>query len=594
MSNHITPVFPEGFQPQPGRPPLTGFAIYRRLLGYVMPYWWAILLVLGGYLLNAATEVYAARLMKTIINAINQQDQAAKNWFPVQVVLLFLFRGVGSFLGNYYISVIARNLVYELRRQVFDRMLDLPSAFYLSHSGGQLAAKLIYDVEQVTLAATDGGKTLIREGLIVTGLLGYLFYTNWRLSLSLLLIAPMVAFLVRRASKRLRNLSHEIQDSMGDVNHIATETMSGIAVVKQYNGQQQERSRFDRASTHNLRQSLRMAITSNLNTPLVQLLMAMAMGLVIWVALRPTILGNTSAGEFVSYIAAAGLLSKPVRSLTEVNEKFQRGIAAAQSVFDLIDTPTEPDQGQLTPTLKGAIEFDQVSLQHPDGTLALDQISLSIQPGEVIALVGRSGAGKTSLVNLLLRQYEPTHGAIRLDGIPLAEIRLSALRRQMASVNQQVVLFDQTVRDNIAYGELADATDAQVKAAAQAAYADEFIQRLPQGYDTRVGSQGLTLSGGQRQRLAIARALLKPAPILILDEATSALDNESEHFVQQALQQAMQSRTVLVIAHRLSTIEHADRIIVMDQGKIVQQGRHADLLVQGGLYAQLYQRDFAT
>lgn len=566
--------------------------LYRRLLGYLKPYWWAVLLVLAGYLLNAATEVSAARLMQYIIDAINQRDQTAKNWFPILVIMLFLFRGIGTFVGNYFIALVARNLVYTLRREVFERLLSLPAAYYLTHSGGQLASKLIYDVEQVTLAATDGGKTLIREGLIVSGLLGYLFYTNWRLSLSLLVIAPMVALLIRRASKRLRTLSHQIQDSMGAVNHIATEVISGVNMVKSHNGQAQERQRFEQASRANLRQSLRMVITTNLNTPLVQLLMATAMGAVIWLALQPDILGDTTAGEFVAYITAAGLLSKPMRALTEVNEKFQRGLAAAQSVFELIDTPAERDGGTLTPVLQGRIVFDGVSLRHEDGTLALDHIDLVIEPGETVALVGRSGAGKTSLISLLQRVYPPTTGTIRLDDIPLPDIRLDSLRRQMAIVSQQVVLFDDTIRHNIAYGELADASEQRIQQAARDAHADTFIQQLPQGYDTLVGSQGLKLSGGQRQRLAIARALLKPAPILILDEATSALDNESEHFVQMALQQAMQSRTVLVIAHRLSTIEHADRIVVMDQGRIVQQGSHAQLLAEGGLYAQLHQRDF--
>jgi subfamily B ATP-binding cassette protein MsbA len=321
--------------------------------------------------------------------------------------------------------------------------------------------------------------------------------------------------------------------------------------------------------------------------------MAVAMSVVVWLALRPEILGNISAGAFIAYIGAAGLLSKPVRSLTEVNEKIQRGLSAADSVFRLIDTPAEPDTGTLQPVLQGQIRFDRVDFSYPDGTQALQGFDLDIKSGQTVALVGRSGAGKTTLTNLLLRFVNPSAGQIRLDGVPIEDLTLESLRRQVATVSQQVILFDDTVRNNIAYGSLSGASQAEVEAAARAAYAHDFILQLPQGYDTVLGANGLMLSGGQRQRLAIARALLKQAPILILDEATSALDNESEHFIQQALAEAMQHRTTLVIAHRLSTIEQADWIVVMDRGRIVEQGTHLQLLAQGGLYAQLHSRQFS-
>ena len=566
--------------------------IYRRLIGYLRPYWWAGLLVVLGYLINAGTEVTAARLMQYIIDAINHQDQHSKNLFPFLIILMFLLRGVGTFLGSYFIAVIARNVVFELRKEVFHRLLYLPAQFYLTHSSGHLSAKMIYDVEQVTAAATEALKTLLREGLIVTGLLGYLFWSNWRLSLSLLLVAPLVAVIVRKASKRLRNLSEKIQDSMGDVSHIVNESITGYTVVKNYGGQNFEHERFTEASRRNLSHSLKMVVTSSINTPLIQLIMAMAMGMIIWMALRPQIFGGTSAGEFVAYIGAAGLLSKPVRTLTEVNEKIQRGVAAANSVFELIDTPLEVDDGQLTPQLSGAVSFENVSFAYPDGTVALRDFNLTIQAGETVAFVGRSGAGKTTLMSLLMRFSEPTQGQIRMDGQPLPEIQLACLRNQIASVSQQVILFDTSVRENIAYGQLRDASDAAIEQASREAYADGFIRQLPQGYDTIVGPSGLSLSGGQRQRLAIARALLKDAPLLILDEATSALDNESEHYIQQALDNAMKNRTTLVIAHRLSTIENADRIVVMDQGRLVEQGTHQELLAANGLYTQLHQRQF--
>jgi subfamily B ATP-binding cassette protein MsbA len=572
---------------------LNGFAIYLRLLAYLKPYWWAGVLVIIGNLLNAGSEVGGAHLVKYIIDAISHQDQSAKNLFPILIVMMFFFRGVGSFLGSYYISVIARHVVYNLRLEVFDRLLTLSPAYYLSHSSGYLSAKLIYDVEQVTAAATEAGKTLLREGFTVIALFSYLFWMNWRLSLALLLVGPMVAFLVRKASKRLRKLSHQIQDSMGEVSHIVNESINGYSVVKNYGGQAYERERFDRASKSNLKKNLKMVITSSINTPLIQLLMAIAMGIIVWLALRPEILGSsTSAGDFVAYITAAGLISKPLRSLTDVNEKIQRGVSAAHSVFALIDTPPEEDHGQIVQPMTGQITFDHVSFSYIDETAALSDINLTINAGETVAFVGRSGAGKTTLVNLLMRFQNITSGQILLDGVPIDQFTLENLRSQIATVGQQVILFDQTVRENIAYGQLATKSDAEVRAAAKSAFAEQFVDALPKGFDTLIGASGMSLSGGQRQRLAIARALLKDAPILILDEATSALDNESEHYIQQALSHAMVGRTTLVIAHRLSTIEQSDRIVVMDQGRIVEQGTHTELLALNGLYAQLHQRDF--
>jgi subfamily B ATP-binding cassette protein MsbA len=551
---------------------LNGFAIYLRLLAYLKPYWWAGVLVIIGNLLNAGSEVGGAHLVKYIIDAISHQDQSAKNLFPILIVMMFFFRGVGSFLGSYYISVIARHVVYNLRLEVFDRLLTLSPAYYLSHSSGYLSAKLIYDVEQVTAAATEAGKTLLREGLTVIALFSYLFWMNWRLSLALLLVGPMVAFLVRKASKRLRKLSHQIQDSMGEVSHIVNESINGYSVVKNYGGQAYERERFDRASKSNLKKNLKMVITSSINTPLIQLLMAMAMGIIVWLALRPEILGSsTSAGDFVAYITAAGLISKPLRSLTDVNEKIQRGVSAAHSVFALIDTPPEEDHGRIVQPITGQITFDHVSFSYIDETAALSDINLTINAGETVAFVGRSGAGKTTLVNLLMRFQNITSGQILLDGVPIDQFTLESLRSQIATVGQQVILFDQTVRENIAYGQLATKSDAEVRAAAKDAFAEQFVDALPKGFDTLIGASGMSLSGGQRQRLAIARALLKDAPILILDEATSALDNESEHYIQQALSHAMVGRTTLVIAHRLSTIEQSDRIVVMDQGRLLSR-----------------------
>ena len=563
-----------------------------RLLRYLKPYWWALLLTVVGFAINAATEIWIAKMLQYITDAINQNDRSKQAWFPALIIMLFFVRGVGSFLGNYFSALVSRNLVYEIRVQVFNKLLRLPSSFYLANPAGTISSKLIFDVEQVTAASTDSMKTLLRDGLTVIALIGFLLYTNWRLTLILFLVLPPILWLVNFASKRYLRLSKGIQETMGDVSHITNEVISGYHVVKNYGGQVYESQRFDDVSKKNLRQGMKVVVTNSINTPAVQLLMAMAMSVVVWLALRPSVIDSISAGEFISYIAAAGLLSKPVRSLTDVNQKLQRGIAAGESIFALLDEPEEKDTGILSPKLSGEIKLDNVSLVYPDSTVALRDFSLDIRAGETVALVGRSGAGKSSLVNLLTRTLTTTSGQITIDGVPIEDITLESLRAQIAMVNQQVVLFNTTVFNNIAYGSLANKSQAEVEAAAKDAFAHDFIMQMSQGYQSQIGAEGLQLSGGQRQRLSIARALLKDAPILILDEATSALDNESEFYIQKALDNVMQDRTTLVIAHRLTTIESADRIAVLDAGQIVELGTHSELMETQGHYAQMYARDF--
>lgn len=567
-------------------------AIFLRLIAYLKPYWWALILVMIGFMIGAAAEVASAKLFKYIIDAINADDKVRKFWFPFLVILLFICRGVGAFLGSYYSALMARRLVYHLRVEVFNKLLRLPSAFYLNHPAGSISSKLIFDVEQVTAASNESITTLLKDGLTVIALFGYLFYTNWRLTLVLLVVVPPIFWLIKKASKKFASLSSGIQQSMSAVSHITNEAITGYHVVKNYGGQSYESERFNQASLDNLNKQLKITIVSAINTPLVQLLMAMGMCFVVWLSLRPEVFGQTTAGEFASYLVAAGLLARPIKALTDVNQKLQRGIAAGESIFALLDTEEEKNTGKLTPVFDGNISFKNVDLIYDSGVKAIDNFSLDIKAGETVAVVGRSGSGKTTLVNLLTRALDASSGQILIDGVAIGDIELNNLRAQIAMVNQQVTLFLDTIGHNIAYGALSHKSQDEIVAAAKAAYAHDFIMALPDGYDSYIGADGLQLSGGQRQRLSIARALLKDAPILILDEATSALDNESEYYIQQALETVMQGRTTLVIAHRLSTIEKADRIVVMDKGQIVEMGTHDALMAKQGVYKTMYERTF--
>jgi len=509
-------------------------------------------------------------------------------------LVLVIFQGLGQFMGSYSMNWVAQQLVYVLRNDVFGHVLRLPQSEYHRNASGRIMSKIIFDAQQVTSAGTDAIIVIIREGLTVIGLTAFLLWQNWKLTLILVAVVPLIALVVNVTSKRFRKISRRIQSSMANITHFLGEAIEGSGEVKIFGAQEQEADRFHSVSRSFAKQNVKLNASKIASTVIVQLFVAVGIGAITFLYIN--LMGeDLSVGGFLSYIAAAGMIQKPLKQLTDVNVKVQRGVTGAASLFELLDTEQEEDAGTyvLPAKARGDIEFDGVTYGYDPAQPVLRNLSFSIKSGETVALVGRSGAGKSTISAMLPRFFDPDQGRILLDGVPLPEIQLADLRHQIAMVSQRVVLFNDTVRNNIAYGELRGVDDATIEQAARDAHAWRFIEQLEQGLDTRLGQDGVQLSGGQRQRIAIARALLKDAPILILDEATSALDTESEHHIQQALEQVMQGRTTLVIAHRLSTIEKADRILVLDQGQLIEQGSHQELLDRNGLYTQLYRMDFA-
>jgi subfamily B ATP-binding cassette protein MsbA len=579
--------------------------IYFRLLGYLRPFLGMFAVSLLGYMIFASSQPMMAGILKYFVDELSEPSSASRQTtaltadldliygIPLLLVLVVTWQGIGSFLGNYYLARVSLGLIHDLRRALFDSLLRLPNGYFDQQNTGHLISRITYNVTMVTGAATDAIKVVIREGMTVIFLFAYLLWMNWRLTLVMLAILPIIGVMVTRASRKFRRQSLKIQASMGDLTHVASETIQGYRVVRSFGGENYESTRFRTASEDNTAKQLRMVRTSATYTPALQFVTfsAMAVLLALVLALR----GDASAGDLVAYLTAAGMLPKPIRQLSEVSSTIQKGLAGAESIFSQIDEEPEPDHGSIEKErVSGRLEVKDLSFAYPgSSTRVLEQISFAAEPGQMIALVGRSGSGKSTLANLIPRFYHHDSGQILIDGVDVEDFTLRNLRQHLALVTQQVVLFNDSIASNIAYGDLSDAPREAIEKAAEAAFAREFIDRLPDGFETLVGENGVMLSGGQRQRLAIARALLKDAPILILDEATSALDTESERHIQSALDQVMAGRTTLVIAHRLSTIEKADLILVMDQGRIVERGSHAELLANDGHYARLYAMQFS-
>lgn len=564
--------------------------LFKRLFAYAWQYkMHFVLSIVSTAVLSSSNTAFLALIKKVTDEGFAQQAAEDLYVLPLMLFGLMAVRAVAGFFSVYSLRIVARRVVEVMRIQVFGKLLMLPVSFFDAHSNGLLVSKMTYDIERLSTVVTRSALNVLRDVLTVVGLVAYMLYLDWRLTLIFALVTPLMGLYLSRTTPKLRANAKKVQEAVGEITKTAEEAIAAQRIVKIFGAQAFENARFSAVVGRNRQLELRTARISGLNSFVIEILSALALGLVVYYAL-----GQFTVGEFAAFIGALLMLIAPVKHITSANEDLQVGLAAAQSIFELLDLQNEHDTGTCQiDRARGEIMLKAVTIRYPEAkSNALDQVSLAIQPGEKVALVGRSGSGKTTLVNLLPRFYALQEGMILLDGMDVRSYQLENLRAQFSLVSQDIVLFNDSVFNNIAYGALRSATEREVIAAAKAANAWEFIQHMPLGLQSEIGDRGVRLSGGQRQRIAIARAILKNAPVLLLDEATSALDSESELHVQAAMDALMRGRTTIVIAHRLSTVENADRIIVMDHGKIVESGPHPELLANNGYYSKLYHKQF--
>lgn len=571
---------------------MNSWVTYKRLFSYIYRYWFVFVIAITGSIGYSAVDAWLVKFLQPMIDeGLVARDEWFIQLIPIVLPAIFLLRGVMSFASDYSMAWLARHIVTQVRREIFDHLQHLPATFYDSHASGTLLAKIIYNTDQVARAVTDVIIESVRNAFLIIFLVGVMLWTNWQLTLAFLLVGPFIIFIFVIASRRFRRLSRESQNAIADMTHVAEENIENYKVVRIFGGENYEVKQFDKTIERTRRYEMKNYLTRGVTVPAIQVLGGFAFGMVIYIAMNYLPASELTAGAFATLAAAMISLLKPIKELTSVSNKIQRGLAGAESVFELLDEPREVNTGTLeVGRVKGAIDFDHVSFSYgaeSASPVVLENFDLSIKPGQRIALLGRSGAGKSTVTNLLTGFYSNYQGTITIDGHSIRDFSLDSLRRQFAVVTQHITLFNDTIANNITYGTDHDHDENRLYEAAKAAHALEFIERLPDGFNSLVGENGVLLSGGQRQRLAIARAIYKDAPILILDEATSALDTESERHIQVALDELMQNRTSLIIAHRLSTIEQADLIVVLENGKIVEQGTHKQLMALKKNYAQL-------
>lgn len=567
--------------------------IYLRLLKSARKYWVFFVIGIISTILATGTDSAFSWAIKPFVDiGLVARNQTLLHWMPLVVIVAFTIRSITYFFSNYYISRVGRSIVMDYRCKIFSHLMHLPASFYDDQSSGKILSLMIYNSEQLASATTEALLTIMQEGFTLIGLIVVMFVVSWQLTLMFMLTAPLVSLIIRYNSKRLRLFSGNVQKSMGDVTHIAEEGIEGYKVVRIFGGEEYEKQKFNKVAKVNRYREMKVVVTNALGTSMVQIIASLPMAIIIYVATSSYV--HITVGGFATVIAAVLRLLTPLRRLTKINTEIQKGIAGAASIFDLLDSDLEKDQGAKTlESAPKVVAYENVSFTYPKAHKEiLHDISFRVMPGQTVAVVGRSGGGKSTLVSLLPRFYDVNKGKICFDGVNIQDYKLTDLRKQIAFVSQNLTLFNDTIAHNIAYGCLEKVTEDKLKQAADLAHLSEFINHLPAGMNTLIGENGLLLSGGQRQRIAIARALLKDAPILILDEATSALDTESEFYIQAALEELMKKRTTLVIAHRLSTVERADKIIVIDNGKIAEVGNHQELLIADGLYAKLYRMQF--